>query len=265
MTPRRVPDLFVEQLAHGELSPERARQVRAALEAEPGGLDRLAAIAASDAEILEQIPPERFAHRVRARAAATTPARKPAPWRTWAVAATPVLVAAVAALVVIGRPDTGPLPDDSPVVLVDAFPERPKGDIAPEIRVYVQTDAGPQPVVDGEHLDAGAVLQLAYLAAGQRYGVLLSIDGNRTVTLHHPDRRKGTTALVAGGEQRLGRAFELDDAPSFESFLFVTDHAPLDVDHIVEAVKEAGPAATFVGADGQSLPVARFTVRKAKR
>ncbi len=53
----RVPDLFVEQLVLGELDPTRAAEVRAALEAEPGGLMRLEALQESSARILAQHPP----------------------------------------------------------------------------------------------------------------------------------------------------------------------------------------------------------------
>ncbi|TNF31117.1 MAG: ActD-like protein, partial [Deltaproteobacteria bacterium] len=44
----RVPQLLVEQLALGELDPERARDVTARLAAEPGGEARLAALRADD-------------------------------------------------------------------------------------------------------------------------------------------------------------------------------------------------------------------------
>lgn len=53
----RVPDLRVEQLVLGELDEKRAAEVRAALEAEPGGAERIEALRTSSARILAQHPP----------------------------------------------------------------------------------------------------------------------------------------------------------------------------------------------------------------
>ena len=57
----RVPDLLVEQLALGELSPKRAAELRARLQAERGGLERLAAIELENSAILQALPPRRVA------------------------------------------------------------------------------------------------------------------------------------------------------------------------------------------------------------
>ncbi len=53
---RRVPDLLVEQLVLGELTPARAAEVRAALERDPDGEQRVAALAASSEAILARYP-----------------------------------------------------------------------------------------------------------------------------------------------------------------------------------------------------------------
>ena len=53
----RVPDILVERLALGELPADQAESVRAALEAEPGGAERLAALALSNEAIHAQHPP----------------------------------------------------------------------------------------------------------------------------------------------------------------------------------------------------------------
>ena len=64
---------------------------------------------------------------------------------------------------------------------------------------------------------------------------VVSLDGRGAVTLHHPATLNGSTALTPGDAVTLDHAYELDDAPGFERFLFVTSDAPLDVATVLEA------------------------------
>ena len=62
------------------------------------------------------------------------------------------------------------------------------------------------------------------------YGVLLSIDGARKVTLHWPEAgQRRRRPLQASGEMRLPSAYELDDAPAFERFFLVRADEPFSV------------------------------------
>ena len=82
---RPVPDWLLERLARGELSPERAAEVRRRLEAEgEAGVERLAALERSDQEILAAHPPAVVAVEIRRRAAVADAAaaqRAPRPAR----------------------------------------------------------------------------------------------------------------------------------------------------------------------------------------
>jgi hypothetical protein len=82
------------------------------------------------------------------------------------------------------------------------------------------------------------VLQVSYVALGRPYGVIFSIDGAGVVTLHHPTSAEGEQALVdLDGAVPLPSAYELDDAPRFEKFFFVTALHPLDVTAILEKAR----------------------------
>jgi hypothetical protein len=248
----RVPELLVERLAAGELGPAEAADVRRRLAAEPGGLERLAALAASDAEILAALPPDRVAREVRARAAERS--HRP-PTRSWVRWAAPVVAVAAALLVVVAAPD-----------VVDGGGEgaelRAKGDGGAKVFVHRRTADGDELLADGATAAAGDALQLGYAAAGHSHGVLLSVDGRGAVTLHHPPTPGGSTLLDRGGEVVLARAYKLDDAPSFEAFVLVVDDKPVDVHAVLQQVRDRGASAAIIGRDGRELPTARLTLQK---
>lgn len=102
-------------------------------------------------------------------------------------------------------------------------------------------------LADGARARAGDLLQLGYMAAGNRYGVVVSIDGGGAVTLHYPAQAEGEGALQPRGQHALDHAYELDDARSYERFFFVTSgDEPLPAQRVVDAAKQlakAGPAA----------------------
>lgn len=222
----KVPQLLVERLALGELAPERAREVEARLASEPGGVERLAAIRRDNAETLLSQPPRQVVPKILARAG-LRPAR---PARRWLLALSP-LVAGAAAFAVWARPPAADAPPADPAA---AGPEAIllKG----ATHLCIHRKSGP----DAEKLEPGAgvhprdLLQVAYFATTDAaYGVILSVDGRSGVTLHFPERTGQSQALTRGNETALAHAYELDDAPGFERFFFVTSDAPIDVDAVL--------------------------------
>ena len=91
----------------------------------------------------------------------------------------------------------------------------------------------------------GDTLQIRYVAAGKRFGVIASIDARGTVTLHLPETPGPAAALQRDGERTLPHAFELDDSPGFERFIFVTSDAPFATAEVASRLKSghALPAA----------------------
>jgi hypothetical protein len=88
---------------------------------------------------------------------------------------------------------------------------------------------------------AGDLLQLAYVAAGQRFGVVASVDGRGAVTLHLPEAAGPAAVLDERGETALPHAFELDDTPGVERFVFVTSGAPFEAGAIVAHLEGKAP------------------------
>lgn len=104
----------------------------------------------------------------------------------------------------------------------------------PNLVVYRQTGNTIELLENGEKAKEGDLLQIAYISAGENFGVVFSIDGNGAVTLHYPEKKKQSTFLKKEKKVLLGSAYELDDAPGFERFFFITSPTPIDVDDILK-------------------------------
>jgi hypothetical protein len=141
---------------------------------------------------------------------------------------------------------------------------RIKGSVAPALAVYRRTAAGSERLADGDVARGGDLLRLGYASAGRKYGLILSIDGTGTVTLHLPPSGDRAVPLGQGSLVLLNSSYELDDAPRIERFYFVTGERAFDARPIVAAAKSAGPAP-----DALSLPAGldqvTFAIRKEAR
>jgi anti-sigma factor RsiW len=232
MSPRPcTPDWLLERIALGELPPEELALARAHLLAEPEGAARLAALEADTAATLERLPPAELARQVASRARVHR-VEKEALSRRFrpAFALVPALTAAALVLLVGPRPST-PVGDEARLEET-----RVKG-LEPRLVVHRQRAEAPEALVDGARVAEGDVVQVAYVAAGRAQGVILSVDGRGTVTLHAPEAGDTSVRLGASGAHPLPGAYALDDAPGFERFFLVTAEAPFTVEEVLAAAR----------------------------
>jgi hypothetical protein len=232
---RETPVLLVEQLALGELDEASAARVRG----EIGSDDALARVETSNREILADYPPERVAAEIRRKLATTAPA-KPAPSRAWIPWLLAPTMAAAAALVWIVVREEPPSLATHVEVIDDGDTERTriKGGVEPHLVIDRRTAAGHERLVTDQVVRSGDLLQVSYVPAGRRQGVIVSIDGAGAVTLHHPEAPGASPMLAEGSEVPLAHSYELDDAPGFERFVFVTrDGQPPIVDEVMRAAE----------------------------
>ena len=221
----RVPDLILERYALGELSPAKMEETRERLEAEPGGIARLAQLQLSNAEILDKYP-ERWFEGVVANRQWRNPGRN----RSMLMVSIPVLAMAALALIVSMPTITGPGPGaDGPDEII-----RTKGDA--RLEVYRKEAGGQTQLHKGARAAAGDMLQLRYVPNGMPYGAVYSVDGRGTVTRHLPIRGDDAVALNPEATS-LPKAYELDDAPDYEQFWIVTGHHAFDL-HAVQSALE---------------------------
>lgn len=234
-------DWFVERLAAGELDTKDAEAVRSRLAAE--GSQRLSELAVSNAAILADYEPARVVAEIRRRLAEHRRAsRAPHAWRAPAFGLA-VSCATLLAVLVSGRRDAAPMRDTPRAVARSAAaPEKVllKG-LRPRLALYRKTESGATRLDTGSVATGGDVLQVAYVAAGQRFGVVASVDALGTVTLHFPEHSGAAPQLVGQGETPLPHAFELDDSPGFERFVFITSDQPFRTDDVLDWLRRGGP------------------------
>jgi len=85
------------------------------------------------------------------------------------------------------------------------------------------------------------LLQLEYNAVGFPYGMIFSLDGRGTVTLHYPATREMDPKLESGAVL-LPYSYQLDDAPDFERFFFVVSQGDFDSARVLGAAEELSAA-----------------------
>jgi hypothetical protein len=243
----RVSDLSLEQYRLGELPAAAAAELTVRIGHDPALAARLESLAASDAEIVAGHPPAEVAAAIRRRLAAEQHVEehrarrlRPVRFSTLALPAAAAVLLTVSLLLVRDR------------LVLGGDGTRLKG-LATALSVWRKTGDGAERLADGAVARAGDVVQLSYLAAGARYGVILSIDGRGVVTFHLPEGwERGearSPALDATGEITLASAYELDDAPSFERFFLVCGDGPFAVSAAAEPARRlaARPDAALRG------------------
>ncbi|QRK10666.1 ActD-like protein [Archangium violaceum] len=229
--PYRTPDWLLERIALGELPPEMLAAARVRLLEEPDGAARLAALEADTAAILARLPPSEVARRVESRVRVQR-ARGERPSRSFLPAFALVPALAVAGLAVLARPQVS-----APVgPAVELEETRLKG-LGARLTVHRQHADAAEELADGALAAPGDVVQLAYVAAGQAHGVILSVDGRGTITLHAPESGTASVPLAPSGTHVLPGAYALDDAPGFERFFLVTAEAPFALDEVLAAAR----------------------------
>ena len=107
-----------------------------------------------------------------------------------------------------------------------------------QILIYRQNRDQVELLNNGDKARSGDLIQLGYIPAGKTYGVIFSIDGNAVVTLHYPERSDGSTFLNQEKKNLLASSYELDNAPDFERFFFVTAEKEIDVQKIIFQAEE---------------------------
>jgi hypothetical protein len=214
-----IPDWQLEELALGELPEEVTRRLRERLAELPEEQRRLEALQASTAELLGELPPSVVAAEIRKRLSGKERLLSARRWRA-ALLLAPALATGLLVL----------LPH------VDVESTRSKG-LLPALFVYRQSGTGVERLDPGSSVGAGDLLQLRYQSATRAHGAILSIDGRGQVTLHMPRGGSTSGALLPDGERALENAYELDDAPGFERFFFITSSRPFPLEPVLMAAQ----------------------------
>ncbi|WP_342374325.1 ActD protein [Myxococcus stipitatus] len=235
-----TPDWLLERIALGELPEDTLAAARAKLELEPHGQSRLARLEADSRETLTRHPPAGVAKEVARRrrtASLVADAARPSEQPEWHGLSLSIPVAASLVLLLLSvQPDLGvesPSLTPAHVELMETVGIKGTA----RLLVYRQENGTVELLRDRARAQRGDLLQLSYLSGGRRHGVVVSVDGRGAVTLHHPTLLLGSTSLEGGEAVSLTHSYELDDAPGFERFFFVTSDSPVDVGAVLQAAR----------------------------
>jgi hypothetical protein len=241
----RYSDIMLERFLLGELPEDKMEAIRLQSAIDESLRLRLEDLKRSDAEILAQYPAREQAEKIMAKTDGRLPQqasrRRFIPIMALAGAAAAACLVLFLALPA-GRRATGIAGTDTTDVI------RYKGDTkysSPSLSIYRLRGDNTELLKDKAVVRPRDVIQVRYNALAKKYGAILSIDGRGSVTLHSPVP-PSTEVALDHPEALLARSFELDDAPDFEIFFFVTADSPFDLSLIQERAKKlalAGKAA----------------------
>lgn len=262
-----ISNLKLERYRLGELSPREMAEVKAAIEIDPGLQIRLDALDASDREILQTHPAADMIEKINRRPGfertpAMKPERKPLA-RIWK--AVPLLAAAwLISILVIPTKGPSPEPQNPDSTLTKGLEQN---HTTPRLALFHKRSGEIVSELEPDsRLSAGDLLQIAFSPGQASYGVILSVDGRGTVTLHHPPSEGDSNALPPSTKLvLLTSAYELDDAPGFERFYFVTASQPFSTGGLLQEIRRLAEKPEQIGAVlplSDALNQTCLTVRK---
>jgi len=230
MKTKSVKPWELERYLLGELPQTRMEEIERLLRQDAELNAQLAALQKSNADILQAYPPERMIPDLQRKFQGVKSREETRP-RSKAIRgllyASPVLASALVFLFIIVF--KAPVSNDTRIKGTEAI-DMTKS----QILIYRKAKDKVHLIRNGDAAHERDLLQIAYVSAGDPFGVIFSIDGSGTVTLHYPEDRLGSTKLQPSGQVPLNTSYELDEAPEFERFFFITAHAEINVIEILE-------------------------------
>jgi hypothetical protein len=234
-----VKDWELERYLLGELPSPRMDEIKKILDTDSELRMKLNVFKRSDEEILKQYPSEALVPHIKARLETEQGGRIAQPILFKRLLyAMPVFAAALVVVFIVFRN-----PGGHPTQDIQGFQgTRIKGsetiDVSKShILVHRKISDDVELLESGDTASAGDLLQIAYVSVGDAYGVILSIDGRGMVTLHYPESVDEKPILDQDQRTLLPASYELDDAPDFERFFFITSRSVIDVRTILNSAK----------------------------
>jgi hypothetical protein len=229
----------LERYLLGELPPTRMDEIKKLLETDSGLREELSALKRSNEEILKQYPPEAVVPQIKAQVETgqEDKAKQPVLFKRL-LYATPVFAAALVVLFIVFQNPGGRTVSDIEGLQGTRIKGTEKIDLTkPHILVHRKVNDTVELLEGGDNANAGDLLQIAYVSVGTPYGVIFSIDGGGVVTLHYPESEDKEPILDLDKRTLLPTSYELDDAPDFERFFFITSQSWIDVQTILNRAK----------------------------
>ena len=228
-----IPDWKLERYLTGDLPESDMREIREMEAADEIFANRVKMLREDSEAILRKLPYDRLAERLDSLPGRDTYGHgKPVNFGIVKFAAAAALVLAVVTVALFSQRSISQeggtvlanrADDAQPmeVAMVDQSDDvRIKG-LSARMEVWKKTgDSAVQMENLGEARE-GDEIQLRYAVAEKCYGLLFSMDGNGTITMHMGQENRAVE-LEPGKMTTLPFAYKLDNAPKFEKFFFLT-------------------------------------------
>ena len=238
----------VERYLLGEL-PESEMVALEALESENAEFrHQVEQLKKSNEELLAKYPAKRAAEKMHANLRKFTVIEQKNRWRVYLSACAALVMAATVLITVL--PDSH-VTDN--FIAVNEYETRVKG-LKAGLEIWRKTAESTEKLADNSEANAGDLLQVRYTIEKKCYGVILSMDGNGTLTVHLSGENGKAAELEAGKIVSLENAYELDNAPKFETFYLITDTTEFALAPIAENLLH--------GKLPRNLQVSQITLKK---
>lgn len=249
-----IPDWKLERYLTGDLPEGEMREIRELEKTDEIFAGRVKMMREDNAAILKKLPFEKLSEKMDARELGSglngagrgmfiSGKGMPAGFKLVKFAAAAALVLAVVSVALFSQREIGPDAGTQvaggaqvmDVAMVDASnisagagDTRIKG-LDARMEVWKKTgDSAVQMSNLGEARE-GDEIQLRYAVPEKCFGMLFSMDGNGTLTMHMADG-SSAVALEPGKMTTLPFAYKLDNAPKFEKFFLLTSRAAFELD-----------------------------------
>ncbi len=239
MEGKKVSDIFLERYLLGELPKIKTREIESLLEKSPDLRMRLEELEKSNIEILNEYPVDYISSEIKKRynrSIVEKPGTKKSKKKIF-LKHNKILYPSFG-LLTAGLIFLFLFNFNHNIVVNKGIIEktRIKG-MKSGLYVFRKNNDKIEKIKNNSIVKANDLLQLAYVSVENLYGVIFSIDGRGIVTLHYPERVDLSTRLKLNKKMVLPSAYELDDAPDFERFFFVTSRFELNVEKILRSAE----------------------------
>jgi len=236
MTEEFISDYYLERYVLGELPEEETEHIRQTASADPELRRALEDIESSNRKILALYPPSTVKARLLTHLNETmrrTPVFSLRRILTISSALATVIVLFILIFPVFkNETEIKPIDTQEDFALVKGIETVDLSKT--QLLIFRKINEKVEILKEGTQAKEGDLLQLGYVAVEEPYGMIFSIDGRGNITLHYPAKKEGSTSLVLRKKSFLSHAIELDDAPAFERFFFITSESEIDVGEILQ-------------------------------
>ncbi|HIG53818.1 MAG TPA: hypothetical protein EYG11_16460 [Candidatus Latescibacteria bacterium] len=220
---RPISDYQLERYLLRELPAADLAAVAREIAVDPALGERLAAIERSNEELHRRFLPEWMSGQIELKRQISQQRetkQQRSGYRLWAVPAVALLLAVVAVPALFDAS-----PEQEPQIRIKG------GADGPQLTIFRKAPNGEERLSDGALARSGDLVQIIYRSDGLKYGAILSVDGRGVVTQHLP--AEGEKAVSLAAQDTLNYAYQLDDAPRWERFVFVAADIRFDLQQIV--------------------------------